>query len=123
METTRTLRDLSCADDYDPDSLPVDRARALIREFLSPVTAIERVHIRNALDRVLAVDIESPFDVPGHDNSAMDGYAVQYADLGSTPGVKLCRGGESLAGKPSDPDLHASATVRIFTGAVMPRPP
>ena len=40
METTRTLRELSCADDYDPKSLPVDRARALIREFLSPVSAV-----------------------------------------------------------------------------------
>jgi molybdopterin molybdotransferase len=40
METTRTLRDVSCADDYDPDSLPVDRARTLIREFLSPVSAV-----------------------------------------------------------------------------------
>ncbi|MDQ2916554.1 MAG: molybdopterin molybdotransferase MoeA [Pseudomonadota bacterium] len=121
METTRTLRDLSCADDYDPDSLPVDRARALIREFLSPVTAIERVHIRNALDRVLAVDIESPLDVPGHDNSAMDGWAVRFADLGSTPETNLCRVGESFAGKPFDGDLHAGETVRIFTGAVMPR--
>ncbi|HEY3554571.1 MAG TPA: molybdopterin molybdenumtransferase MoeA, partial [Casimicrobiaceae bacterium] len=61
----RTLTDLSCADDYDPNSLPVDQARAFIREFLTPVATVERLHIRAALDRVLAEDVVSPFDVPG----------------------------------------------------------
>jgi molybdopterin molybdotransferase len=121
METTRTLRELSCADDYDPDSLPVERARALIREFLAPVTAVERVHIRSALDRVLAADVESPLDVPGHDNSAMDGWAVRFADLEGEAETILRRIGESFAGKPFDGALGAGETVRIFTGAVMPR--
>jgi molybdopterin molybdotransferase len=121
METTRTLRELSCADDYDPDSLPVERARALIREFLAPVTAVERVHIRSALDRVLAADVESPLDVPGHDNSAMDGWAVRFADLEGEGETILRRIGESFAGKPFDGEVHAGETVRIFTGAVMPR--
>ena len=121
METPRTLRELSCADDYDPDSLPVDRARALIREFLSPVTTIESVHIRAALDRVLAADVESPLDVPGHDNSAMDGWAVRFADLDPASETNLRRIGESFAGKPFPGELGAGETVRIFTGAVMPR--
>ncbi len=81
MTTPKTLREASCADDYDPNSMPVAKARELIRTFLSPVTAIERVHIRNALGRVLAADVVSPIAVPGHDNSAMDGYAVRFADL------------------------------------------
>jgi len=121
MEKIRTLRDVSCADDYDPDSLPVDRARTLIREFLSPVSAVERVHIRAALDRVLATDVESPLDVPGHDNSAMDGWAVRFADLDSRSETNLRRIGESFAGKPFAGELHSGDAVRIFTGAVMPR--
>jgi molybdopterin molybdotransferase len=121
METTRTLRDVSCADDYDPNSLPVERARALIREFRTPVTAIERVHIRAALDRVLAADIESPLDVPGHDNSAMDGWAVRFADLAVSAETSLRRVGESFAGKPFGGDVRAGEAVRIFTGGVMPR--
>jgi len=120
METTRTLRELSCADDYDPDSMPVDRARALIREFLQPVTATERVHIRAALDRVLAADIASPLDVPGHDNSAMDGWAIRYADLAPSVPTTLRRVGESFAGKPFGGTVGAGETVRIFTGGVMP---
>ena len=81
MIPTKTLREASCADDYDPNSMPVDRARALITHYLEPVTTIERVHIRQALGRTLAADVVSPIDVPGHDNSAMDGWAVRFADL------------------------------------------
>ncbi len=81
MSQPKTLREASCADDYDPNSMPVATARALIRTFLSPVAATERVHVRQALSRVLAAPVVSPFDVPGHDNSAMDGYAVRFADL------------------------------------------
>jgi molybdopterin molybdotransferase len=121
METTRTLRELSCADDYDPNSLPVDRARALIREFLSPVTAVERVHIRAALGRVLAADVVSPLDVPGHDNSAMDGWAVRFADLAKDAETTLRRIGESFAGKPFAGEVREGEAVRIFTGGVMPR--
>lgn len=121
MQTSRTLRDLSCAEDYDPNSLPVDQARAFIREFLTPVAVAERVHIRAALDRVLASDVESPLDVPGHDNSAMDGWAVRFADLGANGETKLRRIGTSFAGRPFDGELRPGETVRIFTGAVMPR--
>jgi molybdopterin molybdotransferase len=121
MQTARTLRDLSCANDYDPNSLPVDQARAFIREFLTPVAVTERVHIRAALDRVLACDVESPLDVPGHDNSAMDGWAVRFADLAPDRDTTLRRVGESFAGRPFAGELREGETVRIFTGAVMPR--
>jgi molybdopterin molybdotransferase len=120
MTAAKTLRELSCADDYDPNSMPVDTARALIRQFLSPVTATEQVHVRHALDRVLAADVISPVDVPGHDNSAMDGWAVRFADLASDGETTLKRVGESFAGKPSDRAVGAGQAVRIFTGAVMP---
>ncbi|MET0440971.1 MAG: gephyrin-like molybdotransferase Glp [Casimicrobiaceae bacterium] len=120
MNTPMTLRELSCADDYDPNSMPVDKARALIRQFLEPVTSVERVHIRAALDRVLAEDVISPFDVPGHDNSAMDGWAVRFADLATTGETMLKRIGESFAGKPYDGAIGPGETVRIFTGGVMP---
>ncbi len=121
MTAPKTLREASCADDYDPNSMPVDRARALIRTFLAPVTATERLHIRNALGRVLAADVVSPHDVPGHDNSAMDGYAVRFEDLAQGSETVLKRVGESFAGKPSTAMVATGECVRIFTGAVMPK--
>jgi len=120
MTMPKTLREASCADDYDPDSMPVDRARALIREFLTPVGAIERVHVRQALDRVLAQDVVSPLAVPGHDNSAMDGWAVRFADLAPDTETSLRRVGVSFAGKPYAGAISAGEAVRIFTGGVMP---
>jgi molybdopterin molybdotransferase len=120
MSQPKTLREASCADDYDPDSMPVAAARTLIRTFLAPVTATERVHIRQALSRVLAADVVSPLDVPGHDNSAMDGYAVRFADLRADGETTLARVGESFAGKPGAARVGPGQCVRIFTGAVMP---
>jgi len=115
-----TLRDASCADDYDPDSMPVERARALIRQFLEPVRATERVAIRASLGRVLAEDVVSPIDVPGHDNSAMDGWAVRFADLDRDGDTRLRRVGESFAGAPFAGAVGPGEAVRIFTGGVMP---
>ena len=116
----KTLREASCADDYDPNSMRVEKARELIRTFLSPVSGIERVNIRNALGRVLAADIVSPIAVPGHDNSAMDGYAVRFADLKTDGETVLQRVGTSFAGKPWTGSVATCQCVRIFTGGVMP---
>jgi molybdopterin molybdotransferase len=121
MTAAKTLTEASCADDYDPNSMPVEGARELIRRFLVPVTATERVHVRQALGRVLAADLVSPIDVPGHDNSAMDGWAVRFADLGAAGESALARIGESFAGKPFAGRVERGQAVRIFTGAVMPQ--
>jgi molybdopterin molybdotransferase len=120
MNAPQTLREASCADDYDPNAMAVDRARALIRQFLSPITATERVHIRAALNRVLAQQVVSPIAVPAHDNSAMDGWAVRFADLRTDGDTELKRVGESFAGKPHNGPIGPGETVRIFTGGIMP---
>jgi len=72
---------IGCIDDYDPDALAVDQARAVVRAFITPVTTNERIALRAGLGRVLGEDIVSTLDVPAHDNSAMDGYALRHADL------------------------------------------
>jgi len=127
---TATIRELSCADDYDPNSMPVDKARDFISKVLTPITTTERVHIRAALGRVLAEDIVSPLDVPGHDNSAMDGWAYRHTDtlshvhpeaiVGSGGATVMTRVGTSYAGKPYLGPVGKGECVRVFTGAVMP---
>ena len=119
-EAQPTLRDLSCADDYDPNSMPVDKARELIARYLEPVAGIEQINIRAALGRILANDVISPVDVPAHDNSAMDGYAVRHADL--TPGAEttLQVVGSAFAGKPFTGTIGKGQCVRIMTGGVVP---
>ncbi|MBI1398276.1 MAG: molybdopterin molybdenumtransferase MoeA [Betaproteobacteria bacterium] len=115
-----TLRDLAIADDYDPNSMPVDKAREHIRSFLTPIGTVERLHIRDALGRVLASDVASTVNVPSHDNSGMDGYAVRHADLAADRDVTLEIAGASFAGKPFQGALKPGQAVRIMTGATVP---
>jgi len=119
------LQTLSCADNYDPNSLHVDRARELILDLLSPVAGHERVFVRQALDRVLADDVISPIDVPSHDNSAMDGWAVRFDDLAASDGTagetRLKNIGTAFAGRAFDGKVGAGETVRIMTGAILPQ--
>jgi molybdopterin molybdotransferase len=115
-----TIAQASCADDYDPNSMPVAKAREFIFRFLDPVRATIRVPVRAALGRVLAEDILSPVDVPSHRNSAMDGWAVRGADLNPVAETTLVEVGTSFAGRPFAGTLGAGQCVRIMTGGVVP---
>jgi len=92
---------------------------------LSLVAALpsETVPLAQALGRVLASDVVAAVDLPGFDNSAMDGYAVRSADVaGATPGspVVLDVDGDIAAGDTRRHTLRPGATMRIMTGAPMP---
>ena len=107
----------SCIDDYDPNSMPVEQARRLIRQYLVPVDSVEKLPILSALGRVLAADIISPGNVPNYDNSAMDGYAFNGDDIDSG---KLKLIGAAFAGKAFTGKVGRGECVRIMTGAMMP---
>ena len=111
---------IGCLSEYDPQALPVGDACRVIARMLRPVQAIEQVAIRAALGRVLADDVMSPIDVPAHDNSAMDGYAVRHADLLPDAPTRLRVAGVALAGRPFGPAPQAGDAVRVMTGAFMP---
>ena len=111
---------ISCLSDYDPDALPVPDAQTIIRQFIQPINAIEKVAIRSALDRVLAADIVSPINVPSHDNSAMDGYALRGSELQQGQDLQLKIVGTAFAGRAYEGTVGNGECVRIMTGAVMP---
>jgi molybdopterin molybdotransferase len=120
MNKNLSITEASCADDYDPNSMPVAKARAFIHSFLSPVKGVARVPIRSALGRVLAEDIISPVNVPSHVNSAMDGWALRAEDLAANPDTALMEVGTSFAGAPFAKPVGKGECVRIFTGGVVP---
>jgi molybdopterin molybdotransferase len=106
---------------YDPKALSVPAAQAFINQLVAgrrPAT--QTIDVQVALDRVLALDVLSPIDVPSHDNSAMDGYALRAADLSASTSTRLKLTGSALAGTPYRVAVEAGCTVRITTGAVMP---
>jgi len=110
----------SCISGYDPNALPITQAQAFIARLVPRVQAVEMLALRSALGRVLARDIASGFDVPGHDNSAMDGYALRGADLAAGAPTVLRVAGSGFAGQAQPADAAAGECVRIMTGAVMP---
>jgi molybdopterin molybdotransferase len=113
-------RIVSCIDDYDPNALKITSAREVIHSLLVPVTTNEKVAVRAALGRVLGEDIISTLDVPAHDNSAMDGYALRHADLKAAGETELRLAGSAFAGRQFAGKLGKRECVRIMTGAVMP---
>jgi molybdopterin molybdotransferase len=108
-------------DGYDPDALPVETARRVIRSLVTPVTANERVAVRASLGRVLGADVVSTMNVPAHDNSAMDGFAVRGADLKADGATVLRAIGTAFAGRGFEGSVGPGECVRVMTGAVMPR--
>jgi molybdopterin molybdotransferase len=120
-EVAMSLQDIaSCVAGYDPDALPVAQAQEFIARLVPVVQAVEQRPIRDALGRVLARDIISAFDVPAHDNSAMDGYALRGSELRADAPTRLRIVGSGLAGQNFSGDVPAGGCVRITTGAVMP---
>jgi molybdopterin molybdotransferase len=105
---------------YDPGALPVAQAREFIARLVPRVTAVEMLPLRSALGRVLARDLVSAFDVPAHDNAAMDGYALRGSDLAADAPTRLSLAGTGLAGQPYLGEVQAGQCLRITTGAVMP---
>ncbi|HRQ58143.1 MAG TPA: molybdopterin molybdotransferase MoeA [Azoarcus taiwanensis] len=101
--------------------LTVAEARELIFGQIVPVQGWEQVAVRDALDRILAEDVVAPFNVPAHDNSAMDGYAVRAEDLSPDDETRLKVVGTAFAGKPFSGMAGPAQAIRIMTGATIPR--
>ena len=101
-------------------ALSVAQARDILLAAVSAVDGWETVPIRAALGRVLMHDVIAPFDVPAHDNSAMDGYAVRAEDLVG-PETRLTVVGTAYAGSAFSGLVGPGQAVRVMTGAVLPR--
>jgi molybdopterin molybdotransferase len=122
MTQPQTLGQIaSCVAGYDPNALPVTQAQEFIARLVPRVAAVESVALRSSLGRVLARDVISAIDVPAHDNSAMDGYALRGADL-VAGGETVLRAvtGTGFAGQAGEVVVPPGHCLRIMTGAVMP---
>ncbi len=98
----------------------VGEALDLLATSVVRVTESEPVALTAALGRILAEDVIAPHDVPPHDNSAVDGYAVTFDDLDRSRDTVLPVAGRASAGHPLERPAGRGAAVRIFTGAPMP---
>ena len=87
-----------------------------------PSLEAEDVLLELASGRILAAPVVARWDLPGFDNSAMDGYAVRASEVARASAaapVRLPVRGEVAAGRAAEP-LARGTAMRIFTGAALP---
>lgn len=117
----KTIAQIAAAlEGYDPQALRADQVQAFLAQLVTPLAETEQVTVFEALGRVLALDLTSPVSVPPHDNSAMDGYAFDGAQLVAGMPLALRIVGTVLAGKAWCGPVAVGECVKIMTGAVMP---
>ncbi|MFQ5618627.1 MAG: gephyrin-like molybdotransferase Glp [Rhodospirillales bacterium] len=108
---------------FGAELTPLGDALSMLAARLSPVTGTETVSLRAALLRTLAEDVVAPRDVPPHDNTAVDGYAVFFDDLKTDTETRLPVTGRITAGHPLDRAARRGEALRVFTGGLMPEGP
>jgi molybdopterin molybdotransferase len=101
-----------------PGLMAIEDAKANILALVQRVSETETIPLEQSLDRVLAQDVCSNINVPGFNNSAMDGYAFRHQDLVELETLTLV--GKSFAGRSYEKPLLPGECVRIMTGAAMP---
>lgn len=113
---------MSCCD--QAGLLPYDQAVNELLAAAKPITESEMVPVANAQGRVLAEDVASKIDVPPADNSAMDGYALRYADLintgTTTEGKPVLSISQRIPAGIAPQPLEPGTAARIFTGSEIP---
>ena len=105
---------------YDPKALSAASVNEFLSRMVEPVTQTEELAVFDALGRVLAEDVISPINVPPHDNSAMDGYALNGRQLKAGASQRLRVAGTAFAGKAWSSEVGNGDCVKIMTGAIMP---
>ncbi len=103
--------------------IPVSQAEKIILDLVKPLSETESVTLTLAIGRILAREISSQLDFPHWDNSAMDGYAVKFADVRSSNSkhpVTLEVVEEIPAGYQPQREIQSGEAARIFTGAIVP---
>lgn len=105
---------------FGDDLMSVEEALAVVAGRVPSLGETEMVGLVEADGRFLASDVMAPIDLPIFDNSAVDGYAVAYADL-VTGGPTVLPVSARVAAGEAAPEIVARKTaVRVFTGAPMP---
>ncbi len=106
--------------------ITVNQAESIILDLVQPLDVhqdVEIVDLLTARSRILAIPITSNLDFPHWDNSAMDGYAVKFADVqdcSAQQPASLTIVAEIQAGVNPQITLKSGQAARIFTGAMIP---
>jgi len=96
----------------------IEEALHFLLERASCTADTENRSLRDARNCVLATQVTAQSNVPAHDNSAMDGFAINTSDI-KAAATELRISQTIQAGHPGS-RLEAGTAARIFTGAAIP---
>ena len=118
ISLSKLAKDPGCQSEYDPNSMDFYSAQKWIAQFISPTTKKETINIDEALGRVLSNNIKSNSNVPNYDNSAMDGYAINF-DQNNSLSFNVV--GSILAGSLKFYEIKPGEAIEIMTGGKIPK--
>ena len=90
-------------------------AQKKMKESISFVNKSERISTEHCQDRIIAENIYSKCNIPFQDNSAVDGYAINFCQKKKSKTFILV--GESKPGKPYNKKLKENEAISIYTGS------
>lgn len=100
--------------------MTLEQAGERVAALVQPVSGTQVLALADADGRVLAQDVVAGLDLPPFANSAVDGYAVRFADLAAAGETRLPVAGRVAAGADAGGVTTSGVAVRVFTGAPMP---
>ena len=106
---------------FNQSLMSVDEALEFLLDASATLEKKESVSLDNSLGRILAFDIHSTINVPGFDNSAMDGYAIALSDnqlLQNNLSFDIV---DRIPAGSTGNELNKGCAARIFTGAPIPK--
>jgi len=106
---------------FNQSLLSADEALEFLLDASTATEKKESVSLDNSLSRILASDIHSTINVPGFDNSAMDGYAIALNDnqlLQKNLSFDIV---DRIPAGSTGNELNKGCAARIFTGAPIPK--
>lgn len=104
------------------ESITIDHARECILAASPRTSRTQVVKLSEALNRTLAIDVAAACPLPNYTNSAMDGYALRFADIAGKDRVTLSCVDSSFAGAPCRKEhFEADVCIEITTGAAVPK--
>ena len=105
---------------YSDSLMSADDALSFLIDSASVTAMTEAVSLDDSLGRILASDIHSTINVPGFDNSAMDGYTIALNDNQVAQENLSFDVVDRIAAGSTGNDLKIGNAARIFTGAPIP---
>ena len=106
---------------FNDSLMSADDALSFLIDSASVTAKTEAVSLDDSLGRILASDIHSTINVPGFDNSAMDGYTIALNNSQVAQENLSFKVVDRIAAGSTGKDLNSGSAARIFTGAPIPK--